>query len=112
MNCLPAHCGDGVIDTGEQCDNGAKNSDTAPDACRKSCKVAYCGDGVKDSNEECDNGPSGSATCTPDCKVKATLHSAAPASTNYTWGIIAVILLVLVIIAGITVRTAHTMMKR
>ncbi len=52
-------CGDGVLQRGlnEQCDNGAANSDTAPDACRTDCTNFSCGDGVTDpaGNEECDD---------------------------------------------------------
>ena len=33
-NCLASSCGDGVVDTGEGCDDGANNSDTDADACR------------------------------------------------------------------------------
>jgi cysteine-rich repeat protein len=57
--CVAATCGDGAINCGETCDNGASNSNTTPDACRASgpnaCKPASCGDGVQDSNEECDD---------------------------------------------------------
>lgn len=50
-------CGNGSIDGScEQCDEGAANSDTQPDACRTTCKPASCGDHVIDSNEECDDG--------------------------------------------------------
>jgi len=64
----PPACGDGVVDDGEQCDDGAANSDTEPDACRTSCLEAYCGDGVADSGEACDDGtPFGGDGCTPVC---------------------------------------------
>jgi hypothetical protein len=43
----PAKCGDGVVDPGEQCDDGAKNSDNATDSlarCTTGCvKRAGCG---------------------------------------------------------------------
>ncbi|OGJ57591.1 hypothetical protein A2789_00755 [Candidatus Peribacteria bacterium RIFCSPHIGHO2_01_FULL_54_22] len=50
-------CGDGKIDPGEECDDGAKNSD-APDAlCRLDCSYARCGDGILDTSlEMCDDG--------------------------------------------------------
>lgn len=56
--CKTEVCGDGKINNSgkEQCDNGAANSDTAKDACRKDCTKARCGDGVADSNEGCDDG--------------------------------------------------------
>jgi MYXO-CTERM domain-containing protein len=61
-------CGDGVVDPGEACDEGAKNSDSAKDACRTSCKKAACGDGVVDTGEACDDGNAKSGDgCEPDC---------------------------------------------
>ncbi len=54
-----AVCGNGVVDEGEQCDNGEENSSTEPDACREDCRDPTCGDGVKDSNEDCDDGDDG-----------------------------------------------------
>ncbi|MEN8141277.1 MAG: hypothetical protein ABFR97_08660 [Thermodesulfobacteriota bacterium] len=53
---LPAVCGDGVVDPGEVCDQGANNSDSRANACRTDCRAYYCGDGVLDSGEECDSG--------------------------------------------------------
>ncbi|NMC69778.1 MAG: hypothetical protein GYA57_06875 [Myxococcales bacterium] len=49
-------CGNGVVDPSEECDDGAENSDTRPDACRTNCLRAHCGDGVVDSAEGCDDG--------------------------------------------------------
>ena len=48
--CAVSRCGDGFLDraAGEECDDGGRNSDTAPDACRTTCKRARCGDGVLD----------------------------------------------------------------
>lgn len=53
-----AVCGDGTVDSGEECDDGALNSDSDPDACRSDCRGAYCGDGVIDPGESevCDDG--------------------------------------------------------
>ena len=49
-------CGDGKVDSVEECDEGANNSN-APDAfCRTDCTLAGCGDGIVDSGEECDDG--------------------------------------------------------
>ncbi len=65
-----ALCGDGDVDTGEQCDTGTDNSNTEPDACRTNCRLASCGDGVTDSGEDCDDGDdngTGAAQCQPDC---------------------------------------------
>jgi cysteine-rich repeat protein len=55
--CLRAGlCGNGQLDDGEECDEGAGNSDTRPNACRTSCVQASCGDGVVDDGEDCDDG--------------------------------------------------------
>lgn len=56
-------CGNGVLDAGEQCDNGTCNSNTVPNACRTNCKYPTCGDGVRDSGEQCDTGAN-----TPYCQ--------------------------------------------
>jgi cysteine-rich repeat protein len=68
-NCRKAHCGDGIKDTNEQCDNGSNNSDILPNACRKTCHSATCGDGVRDSGEECDMTPcdDNHKTCQENC---------------------------------------------
>lgn len=52
----PAVCGDGITALPEQCDEGPANSDTAPGACRTTCKLARCGDKVVDPGEACDDG--------------------------------------------------------
>ncbi len=56
-------CGDGNIDVGEVCDDGAFNSDDVPNACRTDCSAPYCGDGVKDSFEGCDGVDLGGTSC-------------------------------------------------
>lgn len=49
-------CGDGILDAGEQCDDGPENS-TSPDArCRPDCGQSRCGDGILDTTEICDDG--------------------------------------------------------
>jgi cysteine-rich repeat protein len=61
-------CGNGDLDRDEECDDGADNSDTEPDACRTDCKDAYCGDGVVDADEDCDDGnPTDGDGCESDC---------------------------------------------
>ncbi|MEB2285363.1 MAG: hypothetical protein B6D46_14450 [Polyangiaceae bacterium UTPRO1] len=48
LHCPELYCGDGVVTAGEQCDDGAANSD-APDAgCRTDCTLRRCGDGIVD----------------------------------------------------------------
>jgi len=49
-------CGNGIIEEGEECDDGLLNSDTQPDACRTNCRKAHCGDKVIDSGEDFDLG--------------------------------------------------------
>lgn len=51
-------CGNGLVDSGEECDDGEANSDTTPDACRQDCRLPQCSDGVVDTaaGEECDDG--------------------------------------------------------
>ena len=49
-----AACGDGIVEGGEQCDDGNLAND---DACTSSCKLAFCGDGfVHGGVEVCDDG--------------------------------------------------------
>ena len=63
----PPTCGDGIVQAGEECDDGTRNSDTAPDACRTSCVRAFCGDGVIDSGEQCE--PPGTVGCDFACQL-------------------------------------------
>lgn len=53
-------CGNGKLEPGEECDNGAQNSDTAQNGCRTNCVKAHCGDNICDSPENCGN-------CANDC---------------------------------------------
>lgn len=64
-------CGDGTVDTGEQCDDGSANSNTEKDACRVTCTSAHCGDGVVDTSEQCDDGVNDGTVCNADCTVPA-----------------------------------------
>jgi cysteine-rich repeat protein len=71
-------CGDGVLDAGEQCDDG---NDNPSDDCTNVCSVNICGDGfVNEGVELCDEGgnngllcdaPYGSSCnyCSLDCRV-------------------------------------------
>jgi len=64
-----AVCGDGLISTGEECDNGAANGSDG--MCSADCKevAATCGDGILSGDEQCDdpagNGPD--KACTAGC---------------------------------------------
>ncbi len=82
--CVPIGiCGDGVLDAGEQCDDGQGNGPTR--RCTDVCKKNVCGDGKPFTNvEECDNGPdngkptcsapygSSCLSCSNQCKFAAT----------------------------------------
>jgi cysteine-rich repeat protein len=49
---LAAVCGDGVLEAGEQCDDGGVE---ARDGCSPTCR-SECGNGLVDGGEECDDG--------------------------------------------------------
>ena len=66
-------CGNGHMEGLEECDDGAANSDSFPNACRTDCTVARCGDGVVDSGEECDDGPSNSDKVPDACRTTCAL---------------------------------------
>jgi large repetitive protein len=52
-----AVCGDGVVDEGEQCDDGNTSSgDGCSSACRAEVEPPKCGNGVLDVGEACDDG--------------------------------------------------------
>jgi len=69
----PPVCGDGHVDSGEQCDDG---NTANGDGCSATCTTEMppppcCGDGRLDANEQCDdgntaNGDGCSATCTTE----------------------------------------------
>jgi len=65
-------CGNGRVDMGEECDDGAANSDAAGSTCHAGCVRPRCGDGTLDSGEDCDEGPANSdaasATCRTSCR--------------------------------------------
>lgn len=47
-------CGDGVVDRGEECDEGVENNNEG--GCTVGCVIATCGDGYVQPGEECDDG--------------------------------------------------------
>lgn len=62
-------CGNGVLDPGEECDDGPANADDA--LCSTNCVSAFCGDGQLQPalGEECDDGNDNSneGACTETC---------------------------------------------
>jgi len=48
------YCGDGILDPGEQCDDGPLNG--TPGHCDTNCTPPVCGNGILNSDEECDDG--------------------------------------------------------
>jgi fibro-slime domain-containing protein len=65
-------CGDGVVDPGEQCDNGASKNTGGYGACNPDCTLGpRCGDGVKNGSEQCDDGKNDGTygTCNPNCTL-------------------------------------------
>lgn len=60
-----AECGDGIVQGSEECDDGAQNSDTLPNACRTDCTLPRCGDGVIDPRygDDCEESDLAEQTC-------------------------------------------------
>ncbi|MBN1772307.1 MAG: DUF4215 domain-containing protein [Deltaproteobacteria bacterium] len=69
--CVGADCGNGTVDTGEECDDG--NTDDT-DACLSTCQSASCGDGhVWEGTEACDDGNDlPDDGCESDCTFSCT----------------------------------------
>jgi len=69
---VETQCGNGSVEPGEECDEGAGNSN-APDAtCRLDCTNAGCGDGIVDTGEQCDDGNTTSLDgCSATCQTEA-----------------------------------------
>ncbi|MFQ5512100.1 MAG: right-handed parallel beta-helix repeat-containing protein [Candidatus Krumholzibacteriia bacterium] len=55
-----ASCGDGVIDPGEECDDG---NPVNGDGCDSNCRYTSCGNGVATAGEDCDDGNTVDGDC-------------------------------------------------
>lgn len=78
---LPAYCGNARLDSGEQCDDGAANSDMPNASCRANCTYARCGDKIVDAPLElCDDGNLFDGDgCASNCLLERTAPDALPA---------------------------------
>ncbi|MFC1827163.1 DUF4215 domain-containing protein, partial [Thermodesulfobacteriota bacterium] len=63
----PPVCGNGTVESGEQCDDGnTVNGDT----CQADCQLPVCGDGIVDPDEQCDDGNIVDGDdCQADCQL-------------------------------------------
>jgi cysteine-rich repeat protein len=63
----PPGCGDGTLQTGEECDPPPGNT-TSCDGCSSTCKFEVCGNDTLDCGEECDDGNTNDGDgCHGDC---------------------------------------------
>lgn len=67
----PILCGDGVIQSTEQCDDGSRNG-VLGDPCSLDCRLHWCGDGIVDAGEACDKGALNGAPGSP-CSSSCTI---------------------------------------
>jgi cysteine-rich repeat protein len=66
----PILCGNGILETGEECDDG---NTTNGDGCSAQCKIeaAACGNGVLEAGEQCDDGNTTSGDgCSATCQTE------------------------------------------
>ena len=71
IDCAPTSCGDGIVQSGEACDDG---NDLDTDACTPSCTSTFCGDGIVQSGEACDDGNTvDTDDCMNSCQPPAAL---------------------------------------
>ena len=67
LDCTLPYCMDGIVDSGEECDDGNRVND---DGCSNECLLPQCGDGVVNGDEECDDGDDDDTNdCLNDCRL-------------------------------------------
>jgi cysteine-rich repeat protein len=65
---LGSLCGNGRLESGEQCDDGNRNNN---DSCTNQCRQARCGDRIVGPGEQCDDGnTNNNDNCTNSCRVR------------------------------------------
>ena len=72
-NCqITPYCGDGNVDSGEDCDGGSN--------CDSNCHITYsCGDGTVNDGEECDDGNTANDDgCDSACEVECGDNQPSP----------------------------------
>jgi|GEM_PF-1743482 len=74
-------CGNTVLDSGEQCDDG---NNISGDGCTAACLDEFCGDGVVNDSgaEQCDNGDGNSNTTPNACRTNCTNPSCGDGVTD------------------------------
>ena len=74
-----ALCGDGIMDPGEQCDDGNRTGgDGCSSICTNETPQAACGDGQLDADEACDDGNVASSDgCSATCAIESKFATTA-----------------------------------
>ena len=69
FTCVPPpFCGNGIRETGEQCDDGNSINN---DGCTNNCRLPFCGDNIKQNGEQCDDGNNINGDgCSADCTTE------------------------------------------
>jgi uncharacterized repeat protein (TIGR01451 family) len=73
VSCIEARCGNGILENGEECDDG---NDDNNDGCSADCETEHeiprCGDGIiNQANETCDDGNTANNDgCSSTCKLE------------------------------------------
>ena len=67
-DCTPK-CGDGIVELGEECDDGVNAGGYGQ--CGAGCKLVagYCGDGIVQPGEDCDDGVNNGNPCPSGCRM-------------------------------------------